>query len=281
MIRSLICFKVFVVKYTWVFCLLMLAATAFSVELAGQWRQGGILRGQVASGSNVEFMGRKVEVSSRGEYVIGLGRDAASKAVLRVIDVTGRAQSYSFDVTPQVYNIQHVNGVPNKTVNPSVTQQARTKKEAGRVWLARQKLFTMNDFMQPFVWPLQGPITGVYGSQRVYNGEPRRPHYGVDIAAPVGTPIYAPAAGIITLAEADLFYSGGTIILDHGHRLSSTFMHLSKVLVKVGDPVEQGQLLAEVGATGRATGAHLDWRMNWQDQRVDPTTLVGAMPATK
>ncbi len=281
MIRSLICFKVFVVKYTWVFCLLMLAATAFSVELAGQWRQGGILRGQVASGSNVEFMGRKVEVSSRGEYVIGLGRDAASKAVLRVIDVTGKAQSYSFDVTPQVYNIQHVNGVPNKTVNPSVTQQARTKKEAGRVWLARQKLFTMNDFMQPFVWPLQGPITGVYGSQRVYNGEPRRPHYGVDIAAPVGTPIYAPAAGIITLAEADLFYSGGTIILDHGHRLSSTFMHLSKVLVKVGDPVEQGQLLAEVGATGRATGAHLDWRMNWQDQRVDPTTLVGAMPATK
>jgi murein DD-endopeptidase MepM/ murein hydrolase activator NlpD len=125
---------------------------------------------------------------------------------------------------------------------------------------------------------VQGPISGVYGSQRILNGEPRRPHYGVDIAVPVGTPVRAPAPGIVTLAVPDMFFSGGTLIIDHGHRLSSSFLHLSKLHVDVGDRVEQGDLVAEVGATGRVTGAHLDWRMNLRDRRIDPQLLVPAMP---
>lgn len=179
------------------------------------------------------------------------------------------------------YRIQRIEGVPQQTVTPSKAQRERASKEAEKVWLARQTDYRATDFMQEFQWPLLGPISGVYGSQRVYNGQPRRPHYGVDIARPKGTPVVAPAAGLVTLAEPDLFYSGGTLIIDHGHRLSSTFLHLSKLHVKVGQKVKQGDLIGEVGASGRATGPHLDWRMNWRDRRVDPTTLVGPMPEWK
>jgi murein DD-endopeptidase MepM/ murein hydrolase activator NlpD len=119
----------------------------------------------------------------------------------------------------------------------------------------------------------------VYGSQRILNGEPRRPHFGIDIATPTGTPVKAPADGVVTMVHPDMFFSGGTLILDHGHRLSSSFLHLSKIVVKEGDEVRQGDIIAEVGATGRVTGAHLDWRMNWGKERVDPSLLVPPMEA--
>ena len=129
-----------------------------------------------------------------------------------------------------------------------------------------------------FVWPAQGPISGVYGSQRFYNGEPRNPHYGVDVAVPRGTPVHAPAAGVVTLAEPDLYFSGGTVILDHGYQLSSTFLHMSEVSVRVGDELQAGDLIGAVGSTGRATGPHLDWRMNWRQERIDPQLLAPPMP---
>ena len=132
--------------------------------------------------------------------------------------------------------------------------------------------------MQPFVWPIEGRITGVYGSQRVYNGVAGRPHYGVDVAAPVGAEVNAPAAGRIVLAHNNMFYSGGTLIIDHGHGLTSSFLHLSKILVEEGQEVQGGELVAEVGATGRVKGPHLDWRMNWRGARVDPELLVPEMP---
>lgn len=258
--------------------LLTIMPMAFAVDIKGVWQQGAVLRGQVSPGSQLVFQEKKVQVNVHGEFVLGLGRDAENTAKLVVTSPSGESLIHTYTVTPREYVIQRVNGVPAKTVNPSAAQRARTKKEGQIVWAARQKIFNTPHFMQNFVWPLVGPITGVYGSQRVYNGEPRRPHYGVDIAAPTGTPMVAPAAGIVTLAEPDLFYSGGTLILDHGHELSSTFLHLSRLHVKVGDKIKQGQLLAEVGATGRATGPHLDWRMNWMGERVDPVTLVGDMP---
>ena len=135
------------------------------------------------------------------------------------------------------------------------------------------------DFIGGFIQPLEGVITGVYGSQRVYNGIPKRPHYGLDIAAPEGTAVRAPAFGVVTLVHPDMYYSGGTLIVDHGHGLSSTFIHLSKILVQEGQRVTPGELIAEVGATGRATGPHLDWRMNWFDVRVDPQQVLQALPA--
>ncbi|WP_049722065.1 M23 family metallopeptidase [Gilvimarinus polysaccharolyticus] len=262
-----------------IFCSTVWGSSSSNViELNGAWQQGAVLRGHVPVDSELQLNGSPVTVGKGGEFVFGLGRDAADSAQLTLTLASGETLTSSYTVTPREYQVQRITGVPQKTVTPSAAQQARSSKEAAKVWQARQLRGSATDFMQDFKWPLIGPITGVYGSQRVYNGEPRRPHYGVDIAAPTGTPVLAPAAGEVSLAEPDLFYSGGTLIIDHGHGLSSTFIHLSKITVKVGQRVEQGDLIAEVGATGRATGPHLDWRMNWLDQRVDPATLVGPMP---
>lgn len=249
------------------------------IELDGMWQQGAVLRGRVPVGAQLQLDDTAVMVGEAGEFVFGLGRDAAASAQLTLVLPDGEVRKTTYKVAPKEYQIQKIEGVPQKTVTPSAAQQERSRKEAAKVWQARQERGEATDFTQDFKWPLTGPITGVYGSQRVYNGEPRRPHYGVDIAAPTGTPVSAPAAGKVTLAEPDLFFSGGTLIIDHGHGLSSTFIHLSKVVVAVGQRVEQGDVIAQVGATGRATGPHLDWRMNWLNQRVDPTTLVGPMPA--
>jgi murein DD-endopeptidase MepM/ murein hydrolase activator NlpD len=175
-----------------------------------------------------------------------------------------------------------VEGVPAKTVHPPKEQLERIRQEAALVRAARADRLDRPDLLNAvfagFIWPIEGPISGVYGSQRYYNGEPGRPHYGVDVAAPEGSVVHAPAAAVVTLAEADLFYSGGTIVLDHGYLLSSSFLHLSKVLVKVGDELKAGDIIGEVGSTGRATGPHLDWRMNWRDQRIDPQLLAPPMP---
>jgi murein DD-endopeptidase MepM/ murein hydrolase activator NlpD len=178
------------------------------------------------------------------------------------------------------YPTQEVNGVAKKFNKPKPAEVlARIQKETQAVVRARAEHKELQGFRENFKWPLIGPITGVFGSQRVYNGVPSRPHYGVDIAAPVGTQVFAPASGVVTLAYADMYYSGGTLIIDHGYGVSSSFLHLSKVLVKPGDMIRQGDLIAEVGAGGRATGPHLDWRMNWYKRRIDPALLVPAMQA--
>ena len=141
---------------------------------------------------------------------------------------------------------------------------------------ARTRDSDRRDFLDDFVWPASGPITGIYGSQRFYNGEPRNPHYGVDIAAPTGSPVVAPADGVVTLVHPDMFFSGGTLLIDHGFGVSSTFIHLHRVLVKEGQEVKQGEKIAEIGASGRATGPHLDWRLNWYDERLDPQWFMSA-----
>ena len=175
-------------------------------------------------------------------------------------------------------------GVPRETVTPSKEHLARIARERKLVRAAKGRIIKRPDILlsviEGFQWPVVGPISGVYGSQRYYNGVPGSPHYGVDIALPTGTPVHAPASGIVTLAEEDLFYSGGTIILDHGYRLSSSFLHLSRVSVSVGDEISQGDVLGEIGSSGRATGPHLDWRMSWRNERVDPQLLVPPMPET-
>ena len=151
---------------------------------------------------------------------------------------------------------------------------SRIRAEAERVREARVLDTDQSDLFKGFGWPVKGRISGAYGSQRYYNGKPGRPHYGLDIAVPTGTPVAAPADGIVRLADSDLYYSGGTIIIDHGHGVFSSFLHLSDVSVAVGAPVKRGEVIGEVGATGRVTGAHLDWRYNWFDQRLDPALLT-------
>ena len=269
-----------------IIALLTASASVFSADMStlpkvqvieGEWQQGAVIKGLVEPGTQLRYLDRDVRVSNNGEFVIGLGRDAKALAVL-ISSLEGVDTRHEYAVTAREYRIQRVDGVPSKTVNPNKAQVARSRAEAKLVWAARQRNEARTDFLANFQWPLLGPITGVYGSQRVYNGEPRRPHFGVDVAAPTGTRVRAPAPGVVTLVHSDMFFSGGTLMVDHGHGLSSAFIHLSKILVEPGQVIVQGQEIAEVGATGRVTGPHLDWRMSWFDQRVDPQLLVGDMP---
>ncbi|MGH1373178.1 MAG: M23 family metallopeptidase [Cellvibrionaceae bacterium] len=244
--------------------------------LKGEWVQGGVLIGKASVGDKIEFLDRDIRLSDDGDFVLGLGRDFPASARLTVR--RGElVRVFEFDVSQRSYDIQRVDGVPKRTVTPDPKHLDRIRKEASAARKARKPVTDHQYYRQSFQWPLLGRISGVYGSQRYYNGQPRRPHFGVDVAAPTGTLVQAPADGVTTLAYDDMFFSGGTLIIDHGHGLSSSFLHLSKILVKEGELVKQGQPIAEVGATGRVTGPHLDWRMNWYDQRVDPQTLVPSM----
>ncbi len=254
------------------------------LALQGELTQGGLIWGKVAPGSQVFLDDQPLAVLADGTTFAGFGRDAAGQAELRLVspDSTIPECRQPLQISKREYNIQRVEGVPQRTVTPPQEQLDRIARERALVASAKGQRIDRPDILNAtlgeFVWPVMGPISGVYGSQRVYNGKPGNPHYGVDVAVPTGTPVYAPAPGVVTLAENDLFYSGGTVILDHGYRLSSSFLHMSKVTVEVGQVLSAGDLLGEVGATGRATGPHLDWRMSWGPHRIDPQLLVPPMP---
>ena len=222
--------------------LLTSAVQAQCLEFNGAQEQGGFIWGPVAPGSTVSLDGQELDVLPDGTTFAGFGRNAPATAELVVSG--SRPCSETLQVASREYNIQRVEGVPQETVTPPPEQLARIRREATLVANARAPSLQRPDLLEGvlagFAWPAQGPISGVYGSQRFYNGEPRNPHYGVDVAAPKGTPVYAPAAGVVTLAEPDLYFSGGTVILDHGYQLSSTFLHMSEVSVAVGDELQTG-----------------------------------------
>lgn len=255
-------------------CLLYLPLSVFALTLKGDLTQGSLIRGTVSGGTEVWLNDQTVKVSKDGYFAIGFGRDAPLNHTLRWQRPNGNGGTKEIILTKRNYDIQQIEGLPSKMVTPPKEVTARIQNDNALVATARKLVDERTDFFANFIWPAEGPISGVYGSQRVLNGVPKRPHYGVDVAGPVGTPIYAPADGIITLWHADMYYSGGTMIIDHGHGVSSTFLHMSKSHVKQGTRVKQGQLVGEIGATGRVTGAHLDWRMNWLKERLDPALLV-------
>jgi murein DD-endopeptidase MepM/ murein hydrolase activator NlpD len=252
------------------------------VILEGNRTQGGLLQGKTQPGSIVSFQNQKIKLSENGTFLLGFHRDEPLQSELIITLPDGRKLEKIIKISKREYKIQRIDGLPPSKVSPRKPETLeRIKKETALVKKARKRNDDRIDFSEQFIWPVNGPISGVYGSQRVLNGQPRRPHFGVDIARPTGTSVVAPASGIITLSHPDMFFSGGTIMLDHGHGLSSSFLHLSKLHVKLGDTVKQGQLIAEIGATGRVTGAHLDWRMNLFEKRIDPQLLVPAMPINK
>lgn len=248
-----------------------------TIVLHGTLRQGALIRASVTPGSEVQLNGQPLKVSPTGLLAFGFEREAA-KQTLSIYYPDGRQQQLELVITPQHYRIQHVTGIAKQIMQPSKASITRAKQDAAQVRAARNEVSNGDGFAQTFIWPVTGRISGVYGSQRVYNGEPGRPHYGIDIAAPRGTGVKAPADGVVTLAVADMFYSGGTMIIDHGYGVSSSFLHLSQLRAKVGDKVKQGQIVANVGSSGRSTGPHLDWRINWFQMRLDPATVVGPMP---
>jgi murein DD-endopeptidase MepM/ murein hydrolase activator NlpD len=249
-------------------------------ELSGEAIQGGLMFGNCASACSVTLDGHEVMVSAAGRFVIGFDRDESGARVLQVRETDGSTQATTLTIAPRDYQIERVDGLPPQTVTPDPEALERIRQEAAMVASARARRDARADYAAGFTWPASGRISGVYGSQRILNGEPRRPHYGLDIAAPTGTPVVAPADGVITLAYDDMYFSGGTIVLDHGQGLSSSFLHLSRILVEAGTTVRQGEVIGEIGATGRASGPHLDWRMNWLDRRVDPQLLLGDAPAS-
>ncbi len=248
--------------------------TLNDLSVQGNLEQGGMIVGQVPEGASVRYDGRELSLTDNGEFVLGFGRDEPLQQELQLTLLDGQTRTLPFVIDKREYNLQRIEGVPSRTVNPDPEHLARIRAEAGQVKKARDAKSDLRGFLQQFTWPVEGPITGVYGSQRIYNGEPRRPHFGVDIAAPKGTEILAPADGVITLAHKDMFFSGGTMVIDHGHGISTSYLHMSKLLVNTGDRVKQGQPIGLVGATGRATGPHLCWRLNWYQERLDPQLLI-------
>ncbi len=262
----------------WVKALLLAASLlcvvkAADIELQGELTQGAILFGKAPPGSRVFFNDIELPVSSEGRFVFGVGRDARLEHQLKV-QYQGQTRVKPLLLTARQYDIQRVNGVARQYVTPPDEVAGQIRRDNQKVREARQVISALDAVFATPLMPAQGRISGVYGSQRIFNGEPRNPHYGLDVAAPVGAPVVAPFAGTVLLAE-DLYYSGLTLIVDHGFGISSTFMHLSKMAVAVGDSVQQGQKIAEVGASGRVTGPHLDWRINWQQERLDPALLPG------
>ena len=252
----------------------------YPTEWQGRWIQGALLVGVAPEGHKVSYRGTALPLTSAGQFLVGLSRNATQTAEIVYVKPDNTRYSQSFHVENRNYETQIINGVPQDKVMPPQSALERIASDSNAVKEAREKITEHDWFVDGFIRPLNGPITGVYGSQRIYNGIPKQPHYGVDYAAPKGTRVRTPAGGIVTLAHQDMYFSGGTIIVDHGHGLSSTFLHLSKILVKPGIYVHRGMEIAEVGATGRATGPHLDWRMNWRDVRIDPLLVLEALPFT-
>ena len=247
------------------------------VTFKGSFQQGGMVIATLPKGASAKLGKRILPVSPDGKVVFGFGRDQGKQTTFTMIKSNGQTVPIPLTVAAREYDIQKITGVPPRTVNPDPKHLARIQKEAGQVANAREINSKQNGFLQSFIWPVKGPITGVYGSQRVFNGEPRRPHFGVDIAAAKGTDIVAPAPGVVTMAHPNLFFSGATMVIDHGYGISTSYLHMSKMTVAEGDTVKQGDVIGLVGATGRATGPHLCWRLNWYQERLDPQLLVPAL----
>lgn len=251
------------------------------VEISGALAQGGTVFGKTEPGATVTLDGRPVRVAKDGRFVFGFGRDAPATALLAIHHPGGVVSRMPLKIAPRQYQVQRVDGLPQNLVTPNPEEEARIAREQANVTQIRALDLDDPWFESGFIWPALGPISGVYGSQRILNGTPRAPHHGVDIAAPEGSPVVAPAAGVVTLAEPDFLLTGGTLVIDHGHGLSSTFIHLSRIDVSVGARLGQGDVVGAVGATGRASGPHLHWGMNWFEIRLDPALVAGPMPATQ
>lgn len=256
-------------------CITLMSSSlhAQPLEMRGEFKQGGLITGRVNPKTKIYLDGEELRVTPNGQFVFGFGRDAKPDSTIVLVNGDEK-QSVKLDIRQREYPTQYIEGVPQRTVTPPKEKLERIKAETALVKQARKTDTSLEHFLTRFKPPMEAPITGVYGSQRVYNGVPKRPHFGVDYAAPVGTPVYAPADGVVTLTHDDMYYSGGTLIMDHGYGVSSTFIHLSEVIVNKGDYVKQGDMIAKVGQGGRSTGPHLDWRVNWFDVRIDPLLVL-------
>ncbi len=253
---------------------LLITTSSFAVTFDGKFIQGSFILGKTEPDSEIFIDKKKVKITPDGYFVFGLGRDRKYDVVITVHQ-DGNKQKIVKKVQKRKYNIQRIDGLEEKKVTPPEEVYERIKRENKWIGEARAADSNLTFFTKKFIIPVENAIiSGVYGSQRILNGKPKWPHYGLDFAANEGTKIKAMQDGTVTLAEPDLFYTGGTLIFDHGHGISTLYMHMQKILVKKGQKVKQGDVIGTVGATGRATGAHLDVRLNWFQTRLDPATVL-------
>ncbi len=249
---------------------LLITTSSFAVTFDGNFIQGSFILGKTEPGSEVFIDRKKVKVTPEGYFAFGLGRDRKNDVVITINE-----KKIIKKVFKREYKIQRIDGLEEKKVTPPEEVYERIKRENKWIGEARAINSDLTFFKNQFVIPVENVIiTGVYGSQRILNGKPKWPHYGLDFAADEGTEIKAMLDGIVTMAEPDLFYTGGTLIFDHGHGISTLYMHMKTLLVKKGQKVKQGDVIGTVGSTGRATGAHLDVRLNWFQTRLDPATVL-------
>ncbi|WGF86663.1 M23 family metallopeptidase [Marinivivus vitaminiproducens] len=255
-------------------------ADAATVELQGVPRQGGLVFGQTVPGSTVTFAGRKLLVTDDGRFVIGFDRDAPSVETLNVRTPDGHEEIRGLAVAQVNWPVERVDGLPPATVTPQTPAQlSQIRLEGALINGLKRRNTDLEGFLEPILQPVQGRISGVFGSQRILNGEPRAPHRGMDIAAPTGTPVHAMASGTVILAQPDMYYTGNTVFLDHGHGLLSVYAHLDTIEVAKGDTINRGQELGTLGASGRATGPHLHWGIYWFERAVDPADVIAVHPA--
>ena len=246
---------------------------ASAIEFIGNFSQGNFILGKTEPNSKIIVNKTEVRVSKDGYFVFGIDRDRKYDLVITKIS-NGKKEKIIKKILKRKYKIQRIDGLPENKVTPPESVYKRIKTENNKIGEARAINSELNFFKDKFIMPVDGIITGVYGSQRILNGKPKWPHYGIDIAAKQGTQIISSATGVVTMAEDDLYYTGGTIIMDHGHGISTIYSHLENVLVSVGDKINQGDVIGTVGSTGRSTGPHLDFRINWFQTRLDPMSVI-------
>jgi murein DD-endopeptidase MepM/ murein hydrolase activator NlpD len=244
-----------------------------AIEFIGKFLQGHYIIGVTDSSAKIIVDKREVKVSKDGYFVFGIDRDRKFDLTITKI-IEGKKEIITKQVLKRKYKIQRIDGLDEKKVTPPESVYKRIKEENNKIGKARAINSDLPFFKNQFIMPVEGIISGVYGSQRILNGKPRWPHYGIDIAAKQGTMIKSSGSGVVTMAEDDLYYTGGTIIMDHGHGISTIYSHLENVMVSVGDKINKGDIIGTVGSTGRSTGPHLDFRVNWFQTRLDPMSVI-------
>lgn len=261
--------------------LLLLAgpAQALDVAFGGRHEQGGLVIGRAPPGAAVTFGARAVPVAPDGAFFIGLGRDSPPTVSVRIDGAAGESLTRTISVAPRAWRIDRVDGVPQNLVTPDPETEARIAADSKLLRAARALVVAEPFYRSGFIRPARGRISGIYGSQRILNGTPRNVHAGLDIAAPTGTPIRAAADGIVTLSNPGMVMSGGTVLVNHGFGLQTSYIHMSRIDVADGQRVKQGDVIGAIGATGRVTGPHLHFSVLWFDTSLDPATVLALMPA--
>ena len=253
---------------------LLIFDISYAAEFFGNFKQGSFILGKTDPNSKVFIDDRKVRVSNDGYFAFGLDRDRKNNILIKIINKR-ETKLIEKKVFKRKYKIQKIDGLPPKQVTPPPEVYERIKKDNILIEKARAIDSKLIFFKDKFIYPIDKYIiTGVYGSQRVLNGKPRRPHYGIDFHAPEGTPVKSMMDGVVTLVENDMYFTGGTIIFDHGHGISTLYMHMKDINVKKGQKIKKGEIVGTLGQSGRATGPHLDIRLNWFDVKLDPATIL-------